>query len=132
MIGNVTPRGAATAGMAASTRYRGRRWWLISRCANGRTEVLTVLRGAVTLPVFSFEEEARLFLEFEGLVPGGWRVRESTEGISPLYDPCVRGRRVALDPLPERLAGSAAMYLTCTERKVFLAHLLGDNSKPAA
>ena len=54
------------------------------------------------LPVFSFEEEARMFLELGAL--DGWRVREPAVGklTSVLFGPCAGVRRVALDPLPGR------------------------------
>ena len=56
------------------------------------------------LPVFSFEEEAELFLRL-GNYEGDWRTRESTieELVSVLYGPCTGVKSVALDPLPEIL-----------------------------
>jgi hypothetical protein len=80
-----------------------RPFWLIAEYRTGRLEVLrtTLASGAEALPVFSFEEEARVFLEF-GALDGGWRVRVTTVGelISILYGPCAGVDRVALDPLP--------------------------------
>jgi len=54
------------------------------------------------LLVFSFEEEARLFLWLEN--PGtDWRARETTVGefIRMLLGPCAGVGFVALDPLPQ-------------------------------
>ncbi len=80
-------------------------WWIISRCENGRTEVLTI-SGEEALPVFSFREEAELFLWSVGL-GDGWRSRESRCGelLSVLCGPCSGIRRVALDPLPQPWTG---------------------------
>ncbi len=63
--------------------------WLISDPRSSRVEVLTVALGnGEALPVFSFEEEARMFLEFAA-PDGGWRVRVTTVGelISVLSGP---------------------------------------------
>jgi hypothetical protein len=56
---------------------RESRWWLISRVANGQTEVLTVRPngGRWTLPVIGFREEAEMFLKLDGL-GDGWRAKE--------------------------------------------------------
>ena len=79
-------------------------YWLIAEKRNNRVEVLTIRTddGQETLPVFSSEEEAGMFLRLGG-VPGGWRARESgaRELVSVLYGPCAGARMVALDPSPE-------------------------------
>ncbi len=126
MARNVAPEEATSAGTVGSTRPQGRRWWLISRCADSRREVLTTRCGAVTLSVFSFEEEAGLFLELKGLTPDGWRAWEIRAGeiTSVLCDPCVRVAQVALDPLPESVADRVAMQPTSMDRKAFLNYLL--------
>lgn len=65
-------------------------------------EILTVDYGnASSLPVFSHEEEAELFLCL-GEIGDGWRVRESSAGeiVSLLFGPCVGVGSVALDPSP--------------------------------
>jgi hypothetical protein len=56
------------------------------------------------LPVFSFEEEAEMFLRLGGY-DGAWRARESSAGelVSVLCGPCKDVKGVALDPLPEML-----------------------------
>jgi hypothetical protein len=74
--------------------------------ANGRLEPLYVRAGiSWVLPVFSFEEEAEMFLRLGGYDDNGWRVRESSAGemVSVLCGPCVGVEGVALDPLPEML-----------------------------
>jgi hypothetical protein len=66
-------------------------------------EVLTIClpSGKEALPVFSFEDEARMFLEL-GAFDGDWQVRETgaVELISILYCLCAGVRKVVLDPLP--------------------------------
>jgi hypothetical protein len=53
------------------------------------------------LPVFSFEEEADMFLRL-GDYDNQWRTRESCAGelVSVRYGPCADVKSVALDPLP--------------------------------
>ncbi|HZB99886.1 MAG TPA: hypothetical protein VE844_00495 [Gammaproteobacteria bacterium] len=66
-------------------------------------EVLTtsLADGRRVLPVFSFEEEAALFLCLG--VQGGWQVRRTGPGelVSLLYSPCRQVELVALDPMSE-------------------------------
>ena len=77
------------------------------------------------LPVFSFEDEARMFLELGA--PGGWRVRETTAGelTSVLCGICANVDRVVLDPVPlpgpliEGFNGLLSM-----EREAFVGSLL--------
>jgi hypothetical protein len=75
------------------------------------------------LPVFSFEDEARMFLELGAL--DGWRVRVTTAGelTSVLFGPCAGVRRVALDPLPGQDAAALVGPLSM-ERGVFIESLL--------
>ncbi len=88
--------------MSRSNKLASRPFWLIVRHDVGRMEVLTsgLPSGDEALPVFSFEDEARMFLEL-GAFDGDWRVRETGAGelISILYCLCAGVRRVALDPL---------------------------------
>ena len=86
--------------------------WLIVRddlgAGGGPPEVLTLEAGGngeldeSILPVFSFEEEALLFLRLCGF-RGSWRVNKSSAAdlASVLADACPDARRVALDPVPE-------------------------------
>jgi hypothetical protein len=104
-------------------RTPGRRpdlaWWLIARDGDGPLEVLTVEgRGGAALPVFSFREEAELFL---GVRSGGWRARETGGGelLSVLYGPYAEISEVALDPLPVEIGGKEAMRLLSLSRETF-------------
>ena len=87
----------------ASRRPTDPAYWLILKNQNG-LEVLT-LDCQKTLPVFSHEEEAEMFLRFGG-VDDGWGVRESGAGelISVLCGLSADVKVVALDPLPEMVA----------------------------
>ena len=101
--------------------------WLIARDgAYGRLDPLCVYAGtARVLPVFSFEEEAEMFLRLEGYEGGGWRARESSAGelVSVLCGPCKDVKGVALDPLPEMLK-DRMVGLVGVERRCFLGQLL--------
>lgn len=100
-----TRRTAEQASGRASGRRAGSAYWLIARNENCRLKVLAsgLADGEEALPVFSYEEEAEMFLRLGHVRFDGWRVRESTAGelISVLYGPCAGVERVALDPLPE-------------------------------
>jgi hypothetical protein len=80
-----------------------RQFWLIVKDDVGRLDVLTtnLSCGEAALPVFSFEDEARMFLEL-GALDGDWRVRVTAAGelISVLFSLCAGVCWVALDPLP--------------------------------
>jgi hypothetical protein len=80
-----------------------RPFWLIVKDDLGRLDVLTtnLASGEAALPVFSFEDEARMFLEL-GALDGDWRVRVTAAGelISVLFSLCAGVGWVALDPLP--------------------------------
>jgi hypothetical protein len=112
---------------AETARTTQTAWWIISRVRGGRTEAMTVPRGAgEELAVFGHEEEARLFLWSLGPGKHGWRVAETRCGelASVLCGPCKGARGVALDPLPELLEdGTLASVGVGRER--FLARLLG-------
>ena len=109
-------------------RTWSRSFWLIARYRTGGMEMLrTILAsGQEALPVFSFEDEAEIFLEL-GASGGGWRVRDTTAGelTSVLCGPCAGVDRVMLDPIPlpgpliEGLNGLLSM-----EREAFIGSLL--------
>ncbi len=91
----------------------------------GKTNLLIVElpgKGEV-LPVFSFEEEARLYLWVEGL-GDRWRVEatESKRLASVLSGACSRFEWVALDPMGERWV-RGANQLVCMSGERFLSHL---------
>lgn len=122
----------------ATKRSPGEAWWIISRVENGRVRVLTVSHsGQKVLPVFSYREEAELFLRFGGSGEG-WHVRESRRGelLPVLCGPCAGVGRVALDPLPEPLTGPM-FDLFCLSRRKFVRDLtegpgnaMGPSSPP--
>ncbi len=83
-------------------------YWLIENPEAGRTEKLTVRIDPrrEALPVFSFPEEAEMFLKLGGLEERGWRIVESTAGELVARLPGYRRagiELVALDPLPEMM-----------------------------
>jgi hypothetical protein len=91
-------------------------------------EVLTanLARGGEALPVFSFEDEANVFLRL-GALGDDWRARETVGGelVSVLYGPCAGVDRVVLDPIP--LPGSLVEGLNgllSTGREAFMRSLL--------
>jgi hypothetical protein len=110
-------------------RPSGPAYWLITKNAFGRIEVLT-LDCRQTLPVFSHEEEAEMFLRLRGM-DDGWRVSESRVGelVSVLYGPCAGVEEVALDPLPEmvaeRIVGLVSQARECFLERVLARRLLG-------
>jgi hypothetical protein len=85
----------------------GQSRWLIVRDGGGPVEPICVYGGGERmLPIFSFEEEAQLFIRLGGYDDGHWRAWESCAGelISVLYGPCAEVKSVALDLLPEMLS----------------------------
>jgi hypothetical protein len=104
----------------------GRTWWLIVRDGGGPVEPIRVSgRGERVLAIFSFEEEAQLFLRLGDYDDGHWRARESCAGelISVLYGTCAKVKSVALDPLPEMLE-YGTFALVGVGRKRFLEQIL--------
>ena len=104
-------------------------FWLIARHDVGRLEHLTTefTDGRRALNIFSFEEEARLFLCHSNC--GGWRVRATGIGelVSVLSGPCREVELVALDPLPQREAEAVNIVL-CVDRERFVGFLLRKGS----
>jgi hypothetical protein len=109
-----------------------RAFWLIVKYRTGGMEVLRIklASGEETLPVFSFEDEARMFFELG--TSDGWRVRQTAAGelISILFGPCAGVRWVALDPLPGPDAAALA-DLVSMRRKAFMASLLNMQRLPS-
>jgi len=106
-----------------------RLFWLIAKVEAGRMSVLTtgLARGKKALPVFSFEDEARMFLEL-GASRGGWRVRVTTVGelVSILFGAGVG--RVLLDPLPG-VDGRVSADLVGMGRKPFVEYVLSRRTR---
>ena len=103
--------------------FARRPFWLIVGQRTRGLEVFTNGGGEI-LPVFSYEEEAEMFLRHE-VSEKGWRVRECTCGelASILCALRMDVRHVALDPLPEMVAGSS-VGLVRLSRKAFVEALL--------
>jgi hypothetical protein len=106
------------------------RYWVIARDAKdgfGQPDLLTVdLDGTgETLPVFSFEEEAEMFLWLQ-TIEDGREVRETTPGqlVSILYGPCADVGRVMLDPLPE-IGARVQISLLGMDRNEFVESAMG-------
>ncbi len=133
--GASTQEGAETA-RGISRRAGTQRYWIIAKGAKdakdgfGQPDLLTVdLDGAgEALPVFSFEEEAEMFLWLQ-TTEDGWEVRETTPGqlVSILYGPCADVGRVMLDPLPE-IGARMQISLLGMDRNDFVESVMGARS----
>jgi hypothetical protein len=130
-----TREGAKTAG-GVPRRAGTQRYWVIAKDAKdtkdgfGQPDLLTVdLDGTgEALPVFSFEEEAEMFLWFQ-TTEDGREVRETTPGqlVSILYGPCAHVGRVMLDPLPE-IGARMQISLLGMDRNDFVESVMGARS----
>jgi len=119
-----TPKQEATKPPSGPTPTTTR--WMVARADEGRLEPLCVRAGrSKVLPVFSFEEEAEMFLHLGGYAASGWRARESCAGelASVLMGPCLDVEGVALDPLPEMLE-DGTIDLVEVGRRRFVGQLL--------
>ena len=130
--GASTREGTETA-RGVSRRVGTQRYWVIAKDAKdgfGRPDPLTVdLDGTgQALPVFSFEEEAEMFLWLQG-TEDGQEVRETTPGqlVSILYGPCADVGRVMLDPLPE-IGARMQNSLLGMDRNDFVESVMGARS----
>jgi hypothetical protein len=130
--GASTREGGETAG-GVPRRAGTQRYWVIARAAKdgfGQPDLLTVdLDGmGETLPVFSFEEEAEMFLWLQR-TEDGREVRETTPGqlVSILYGPCADVGRVMLDPLPE-IGARMQIGLLGMGRNDFVESVMGARS----
>ncbi len=120
-FGKVNRRRATEEETIPPGRRAGSAWWLISRYGGGRTDVLNVDSGGEeALAVFSFDEEAALFLQL-GELGDGWRIEPvaTDEIFSQLLGSRSPYRRVALDPFPE-VAGRRMVDLVCVSRERFI------------
>jgi hypothetical protein len=119
--------------LGKSSALTRRPLWVITSNQDYRTELLTIDAGVEGrfLAVFSFEEEAEVFL---GLLVDGdeekmeWQSKQAEAGelVSMLVGPCVEVERVALDPLPLPL-GRAMLPLVGVHRDTFLGYLVEDD-----
>jgi hypothetical protein len=124
--------GVETAG-AVSRRAGTQRYWVIAKDAKdgfGQLDLLTVdLDGTgEALPVFSFKEEAEMFLWLQ-TTEEGQKVREIAPGqlVSILYGPCADTGRVMLDPLPE-VGARMQIGLFGMDRHDFVESVMGARS----
>ncbi len=110
-------------------RIAGRLHWLVIKHLTSRMVVFTthLCGDPKALVVFSFEEEAQMFLDLRlAAAKDGWRVRQTSVGelVSVVYGPCSDTKKVVLDPVPEigreELTGVLGMH-----REEFLRFLLG-------
>ena len=101
-------------------------FWLVVRSGPGRLKPLTLdVEGERVLAVFSFKEEAEIFLRLGG-IGDVWLTKESSRGelVSVLFEPRADVRSVALDPLPEIAA--LEMALVSVGRERFVERLTGQ------
>ena len=109
--------------VAGPMRGPSSRYWLIVKNEYGRMEALTTdLDGQETMPIFSFREEAEMYIWFEAC--DGWWVRETSAGelASLLFGPYSCVKMVALDPLPE-ICDEGMTRLVSVSRKDFARSL---------
>ena len=107
--------------------------WLIANLTDGKMEVFTLDSGGDrVLPVFSFRDEAEMYVRLQLGTPG-WEPRVSSPGeiVSVLYGPLSDVARVALDPLPE-VCDKTLLDLLCVRRDAFVRSLLGEEGDFAA
>lgn len=106
-------------------------YWLLVRGEGSGMEILTtrLSDGRRTLPAFSFEEEAEMFLCLGG-VRDGWRVRRTAAGelLSTFYT-FLRGIEcVTLDPIPENVGVDTSGLLSIS-REDFMDRLGSANGR---
>jgi hypothetical protein len=130
--GTPTREGPETAG-GVLRQAGAQRYWVIAKDAKdefGQPDLLTVdLDGTgEALPVFSFEEEAEMFLWLQRTEEGR-ELRETTPGqlVSILYGPCADVGRVMLDPLPE-IGARMQIGLLGMDRNDFVESVMGARS----
>lgn len=110
---------------SAHTAGRRNSYWLIAKHSRGRWEVLTTHLGdgQRVLPVFSFAEEANLYLCH--VARSSWQLRQTRAGelASLLYGPCREVELVALDPI-SNVETDVMNRLVSLERERFVDFLL--------
>jgi hypothetical protein len=124
--------GAESAG-GVLRRAGMQRYWVIAKDAKDRFGQLDLLAVDLdgtgeALAVFSFEEEAEMFLWLKR-TEDGREVRETTPGqlVSILYGPCADVGRVVLDPLPE-IGASMQIRPSSLDRRDFVESVMGARS----
>jgi hypothetical protein len=106
----------------------GSQWWLITKNDKDDFEVFTLDDGG-TLPVFSGEGEAEMYLWCEGACECGWETYRSTsrEVMSMLDGPCSDAGAVALDPSPNFIDGRPASLINL-DRSRFVEWMVSRES----
>ena len=96
--------------------------WVLARDEDIDLMTLSDGDGGEALPVFGFEQEARLFVRLLGREEE-WRIRETTVGeLTPLlHGPYAGIGKVALDPVPEGVNSSGPLDVAWPSREEFLA-----------
>jgi hypothetical protein len=112
------------------TKIARRSLWLITKDITNTMDIFTthLCGDRKALVVFSFEEEAEMFLDLRLTASkDGWRVRQTSVGelVSILYGPCSDTKKVVLDPVPD-LGGESLDDLLSMHRNDFLRFLLGE------
>ena len=117
----------------ASNGVARRSLWLIAKTEDGPMDVLTLKPGgdSEVLPIFSYEEEAEVFLRLE-MAETGWRARRAAAGelVSLLYGPCAGVKKVTLDPLPV-VGYEVVLDLVGSGREAFLRNFANDPLVPS-
>jgi hypothetical protein len=112
-------------GWSVDAAVRRSSYWLLAKRRRGRLEVLTtsLADGRAVLPVFSFEEEASLYLRHG--TRDSWQVRQTRAGelASLLFGLCSKVELVALDPISD-VETDAMNTLVNLERERFMDFLL--------
>ena len=107
--------------MGVTMRDRERRTlWVLAR--DGGDDMMTLCDGSgEALPVFGFEDEARMYLRLLG-GEGEWGTREtSVEELAPLLRGPYEGvGKVALDPVPAGVNSSGPLDVAWPSREKFL------------
>ena len=107
--------------------------WLIADHTDGKMDVFTLDSGGDrVLPVFSFRDEAEMYVRLQLGTPG-WEPRVFSPGeiVSVLYGPLSDVARVALDPLPEA-CDKTLLDLLCVRRDAFVRSLVGEGRGAAS
>ena len=106
--------------MTVGDRKRGT-FWVLAR--DGDVDLMTLSDGSggEALPVFGFEQEAKLYLRLLGR-EGEWGLQETTVGkLAPLLRGPLSGvGMVALDPVPEGVNSSGPLDVAWPSREDFL------------
>jgi hypothetical protein len=132
-VNGASTRESTETARGISRRAGTQRYWVIAKDAKdgfGRPDLLTVDLDTTgqALPVFSFEEEAEMFLWLQ-TTEDEREVREATpeQLVSILYGPCADVGRVMVDPLPE-IEAHIQNSLLGMDRTDFVESVMGARS----